>query len=1233
MQFKDISYKIVMKRLRKIFASLVMVTTVLTTVGAFAPSVSAAAQAGDLIKKDGLSAVYYLGEDGKRYVFPNEATYKSWYSDFSGVVTVSADELASYPLGANVVIRPGTKLVKITTDPKVYAVEPNGSLRWVQTEADAIALYGANWAQRVVDVADSFFTNYTIGQPLASNEVPVGSLVKKAGENSIYYYDGTNYRLIEDEVAFLANRFQNANVLTLSSFTAGGTTITGAEAAIVKTSQGGTSTGWQPGQGSGVIVALNSMTPASAGIPDGSPVDFLKINLTASNDGAITVNSLKLTAYDLSDPTNIDDVTIYDNGVKVGTSKNINSDRVATFNFSTPLNIAAGTTKTLTVRASITAGQTGSYALGVAVASDINASGSAVSGSFPIVGNSMSITSNSTIGTVTLAGVNATPSSPAFGEDDVVLAGFDFTAANEDVLVESLRLYNAGTNSNDIVSNLSLYINGDLTAEGTYADRYATFNLNNYKIEKGDTISVEVKGDMGITSVGDNVNLYIKDRNDFVFVGQAYGFGVQLTPASYALLDTAAEGIKATLTAGDFTIDMDKSTASGTPAKDVKPGDNDVVLATLVMKSNGENATVLSISDTGANDFEIQGTGLAAGEIENVEMYDVATGGIYDVTATRVGDTRWTLSMTDEIFLTKGVSRKFLVRADMSDTIGSEIDNGDTMKVVLKSSAMSIEGDTSGATINSVTPNSVTGAIITVKEASLEVEPMALTTINAVGGSNDVVVYKAMVKAGTADGVKLQSVKLTTTADAADTFTDNNISKLDLYLNGKLLKSVSNNITEVVGAGDTINFTSLNTSYNTISAGANVALEVHASFASTLSPVGAFALQVAAAGDVVSRSVTGNKLITTSGTITGASRTVTTVANGTLKVELSTEGANVSRDSFLLAGSETTAGRYVGELKFTTANEPVKVKKLSLVDNGTATNADIKEVKLVKSDGTVVATKMVAANGDVDFDPFDVVFEADKATSLFIVAVAKGMNIENDPTATATYGRTLQYNINPAAGSITASGVNSGADITIAVDAGGGLTAGEWSAAAVKSRTSVVTGSKLNSITNAMSDATLAGGTGKVLAKYTFVFENGSNRNQANEELKAIFDKLVLTVSKSSAVVITNVKANIDGTATKVAANTLTTLGGGSTSGSATWNALTLQGLTDSGKVDGSVTLVITGDVVTTSDEFVQTSLADLDGTGSNDSFNFIGDGETGSAALTNMYLSVTDVAGATLSN
>ncbi len=126
------------------------------------PLISHAAMPGSLIKASGQS-VYYLGQDQKRYVFPTEATYKTWYTDFSGVQIVSDQELASYGLGGNVTYRPGVRLVKVTTDPKVYAVGANGTLRWIETEAIAISLYGNMWAQQVNDIPDSFFVNYRIG--------------------------------------------------------------------------------------------------------------------------------------------------------------------------------------------------------------------------------------------------------------------------------------------------------------------------------------------------------------------------------------------------------------------------------------------------------------------------------------------------------------------------------------------------------------------------------------------------------------------------------------------------------------------------------------------------------------------------------------------------------------------------------------------------------------------------------------------------------------------------------------------------------------------------------------------------------------------------------------------------------------------------------------------------------------------------------------------------------------
>jgi len=121
---------------------------------------------GSLIKAS-LPAVYYCGADGKRYVFVNDHAFFSWYEDFFGVQTISDADLAKIPLGGNVTYRPGERLIKIQSDPKVYAVSRGGILRWVTTEAAAIRLYGANWNKLIDDIPDSFFVNYRVGAPIA----------------------------------------------------------------------------------------------------------------------------------------------------------------------------------------------------------------------------------------------------------------------------------------------------------------------------------------------------------------------------------------------------------------------------------------------------------------------------------------------------------------------------------------------------------------------------------------------------------------------------------------------------------------------------------------------------------------------------------------------------------------------------------------------------------------------------------------------------------------------------------------------------------------------------------------------------------------------------------------------------------------------------------------------------------------------------------------------------------
>lgn len=139
------------------------------------------------------AAVYEIGGDGKRHAFPNETVFFSWYENYDDVAFIDPVSLAGYELGGNVTVRPGTWLVKITTDPKVYAVEPGGVLRWVTTETVAASIYGEDWAHRVIDVPDVFFLNYAMGDDLTTTIPPTGTLAETPSGEIVYIQNGSYY--------------------------------------------------------------------------------------------------------------------------------------------------------------------------------------------------------------------------------------------------------------------------------------------------------------------------------------------------------------------------------------------------------------------------------------------------------------------------------------------------------------------------------------------------------------------------------------------------------------------------------------------------------------------------------------------------------------------------------------------------------------------------------------------------------------------------------------------------------------------------------------------------------------------------------------------------------------------------------------------------------------------------------------------------------------------------------
>ena len=545
-----------MNKLRRFLSIGVMVMTIFATVGACVPTSQAAASAGDLIKMDGLSSVYYLGSDGKRYVFPNEATYMSWYNDFSGVVTIPASELQSYPLGGNVTMRPGTKLVKITTDPSVYAVEPNGVLRKIQSEAQAAALYGSNWNKRIVDLADAFFTNYTISSPLPSGSIPAGSLVKTADSADVYYYDGTNYRAFTNEAAFNANRFSFSNVITVSNVVSGGTAISSAE--FVDVAQGGTTSG-PVVTGSGLMVSLSAATPASQAIPNqAGRIPMAKVNLTAANDGAVNVDTITITRSGLTSYTTKQlQVFAEKDGIKVANEKSFVSNE-AVLVFNPTLTIPAGQTVSLDILAK-TDGASGNVAYGIASASAVSASSAAVTGSFPITGNLMSIT---TYEVATLKATLQTGSASVnVGDEDAELAKIDLDLEkNRDVVLTSLELKNEGSeNLADVLSNVHLEKDGKIVSNtASMNGKYLTFTFpgNGLEITDGG-VTLSVRADViAMYESTSNIKLGWDSRSsNSAATEKATGFGVTFEPTGTKTIN---------IEAGDVTISRTKNSPLGT---------------------------------------------------------------------------------------------------------------------------------------------------------------------------------------------------------------------------------------------------------------------------------------------------------------------------------------------------------------------------------------------------------------------------------------------------------------------------------------------------------------------------------------------------------------------------------------------------------------------------------------------------------------------------------------------
>ncbi len=869
---------------KKILSSVVTTTTVLWSMGlaSLAPLAASAAvslNAGDLIRGNATPAVYYYGGDGKRYVFPNEKTYKTWYSNFGGVKTISDADLAAISLASsNVTYRPGTKLVKVTTDPKVYAVDKGGMFRWVKTEAVAVALWGANWAQSVEDLPDAFFSNYTMGAD------------------------------INAAADFNVTAIQAASLTIAADKGIAGGVVTGA-----------------------VTAALASDSPAASSVANNAAdVVFTKLTFT----GTGTITNLRVKRTGLSSDARLTGVKLFDGTTQLGTSQTLNSQHKATFN---GLSLAVNGSKTLTLAGDVVAaGGAGEIIkLGVESAADVVLSGgTSPSGTYPIEGPGMTIVSVS-IGSATLSKGPQHPSSDTQVDSDA--KDFRFTqvritaGSNEDIMVKQIVAVRSGTAADTDAKDMKLVNDTTGATLGTVAalsSSRAVFDGLNVLVKKGEFVDLSVKASVTGAGSSRTLGFELHDGTTYLVrvVGSTYGFGVTPTSSNFCATAGVAGGACQTQTIKLGTLDVARSSQSPA-ASNVALGGTGIVLGAFDFTVTGEPVRVSSMK------LRLTPTGAVTGstsKVTNLGFYDASSGSIAgpkDGSTTAV-NTAEDLTFTDSITFPVGKTTLW-VKANLSTSMTA----GDTLLVTLldPSTNMTVRGDQSGKSITARTASNVTANTQTIQGPSLKVVtagiPSAGTIVKGVQDFTFAVID--LDPAGSGEDIKVTELVVTDTIGGSAALTD--VTNLELWGDPD-----NTDATDTVERLQTSNSTSVNAATETFSFSSPIRVSktrtsrvyLKADVLSTTLNTGttaAFAhtFNVAnAVSSVISTGwTTGTNIVET---FSGAGQAQKIGATGTLKVEMSASRPNQAQ---LVAGS--TGNTFV-QYKLSAFNESVNLRRIPI---------------------------------------------------------------------------------------------------------------------------------------------------------------------------------------------------------------------------------------------------------------------------------------------------------------
>lgn len=810
------------------------------------------------------------------------------------------------------------------------SIKSNKAVRAFVGLMTGVALSGAAMVLPLVAQAETF--NFATLMKLNSRGTEVMNLQKVLNMDAATQVSTIGAGSPGNETTFFGAKtkaavikFQRANGLVADG-------IVGSKSRAVLNTIGDTGTGTGTGTtvpGTDLVVALSADTPLSGALIQGQAVaDLAHYTFTNKSSVEAKVTGLAFNRTGIANDATLSNVYVYEGARRLTDAAAVSQTRISFNDLGGILNIPAGTSKTIAVKADVAASTAGQI---VGVSLSAITANVAVSSTLPIGGHVHSIAS-ATLAGVNFASATSPTGTPAIDpQDGYVMWQNTVSITTRAVDMKSFALRQIGSVGINDLRNFKLFVDGvqvGTTVASLDSNGMLTFDLTSspVRLQTGSRI-IKVLGDV----VGGSTRTFsfsLRQPGDAMMVDTELGQPV-LAQAASATFSARTTGTN-TINSGTLTI----TKKSDSPSGNVTPDASNVVLGRFEFKAAGEPIKVENLLVT-AN---VSTSGV--GSLRNGAVFanGVQVGSTAALTDTGTGSTQY--NMGSSLVVMPGSPVTVEIRADVFDGDGTAATfaSGDTITASIAAGSSNLQRMSSLSFFS----NSATAA----NQLTVATGALAMSKNQSYGNQTTSAPKTAFkigaftLTGGSAEGVNLDTITVNFSGSSSTPATQ--VSDVFVKYGAKTTATKAS-----VVAGD--NAFSIN---ELLAANQTLPIEVYGTLASTLGNT-----DTVVASTTISGTTAQSALAKTTGSVVGQTITVATGAIASSFVD------DIS--SKLVIGGTT---QKVASFKFTATNDTFKITEIAIkVASNNAAGAigsiSLRDGSTILADGLALSGLVASSTG------------------------------------------------------------------------------------------------------------------------------------------------------------------------------------------------------------------------------------------------------------------------------